>query len=51
MTQPCDICDKGLDAIGTTECKTISFCIECSDDSEQLEKEEVRGNVYYYLRD
>ena len=50
MTQPCDVC-ADADAYGSTECGTINFCQTCADDSDQLEQEHVRDEVYYYLKE
>lgn len=51
MTQPCDLCDTLADAIGSTECGTVAFCMACADDSYTLEKDHVGDEVFYYLSD
>jgi hypothetical protein len=51
MTQPCDLCDTLDDAIGSTECGTVSFCMTCADDSDTLEQEHVGDEVYYYIKE
>jgi hypothetical protein len=51
MTNPCDLCDTLADAIGTTECSTVAFCMACADDSETLEQVHVGDEVYYYLKE
>lgn len=50
-TEPCDLCDTGADAIGTTECGAASFCMTCADDSDLLDQEHSGNEVFYYLRD
>ena len=51
MTQPCDLCDTGADAYGTTECGTVSFCMTCADDNDELIVEHSHNEIFYYLND
>lgn len=51
MTKPCDLCGTLADAIGTTECGTVSFCMGCADNSDTLEQDHVGDEVFYYLKE
>jgi hypothetical protein len=51
MTNPCDLCDTFADAIGSTECGTVAFCMTCADDNDSLEQVHVGDEIYYYIKE